>query len=116
MDIDAEDNIYLITEFHCKMFVFDENGNKRFETSLHFLPSFQDRKYMALNKDGKIAILDYVEKTIYVRKVCLEQNLYEVEKRLFPIQVEMLNLKIMLYLKILLADFNSTKNGSSRLA
>ena len=77
MDIDVEDNIYLITESNidCKLFIFDENGNKKFESSLPFLPRFFCKKYMALNKDGKIAILHYEKKTIYIGKACQGQKL-----------------------------------------
>ena len=108
MDIDVEDNIYLITEFHidCKLFIFDENGNKKFESSLPFLPRFFCKKYMALNKDGKIAILHYEKKNIYIGKACQGQNLFEVEKNLFLIQLGMENL---FCLKMMFADFNSTK-------
>ena len=114
MHIDSSDKIYLITKFRkspgeswsFKLFIFDENGNKKFESSLPYPPCFRDRKYMALSKDGKIATLDCEEKTLFIGKASLEQNLFEVEEFLLPFQLEMENL---LYMKIMFADFNSTQ-------
>ena len=114
MDIDAENQIYLIAKFRkspeelwsFKLFIFDENGNKKCDPSLPFLPRFRDRIYMGLSKDGKIAILHSVEKTLYIGKPSLEQNLFEVEKFRFLSQLEMENL---LYMKIMFIDFNSTQ-------
>ena len=87
MDIDVEDNIYLITileESHdgpwrFKLFIFDKNGNKKLESPLPFLQGSSKRVRMAINKDGKIAILNR-EKEIRHGHVCIEQNSFKVDK------------------------------------
>ncbi len=88
IDIDAEDNIYVITTFQesddgprrFKLFIFDKNGNKKFESPLLFLQGSLPRVRMAVNKDGKIAILNWETKILYVGNVCIEQNSFKVDK------------------------------------
>ena len=88
MDIDAEDNIYVITTFQesvvvpwrFKLFIFDKNGNKKFESPLPFLQGSIPRVCMAVNKDGKIAILNCETKILYVGNVCIEENSFKVDK------------------------------------
>jgi hypothetical protein len=83
MDIDAEDNLYVITGFQegddqswiFKLFIFDENGNKELECPLPFLQkSFLGTVRMAINKNGKIAILIRKQKLLYIGNVCVELN------------------------------------------
>ena len=88
MDIDVEDNIYVITTFQesddelwsFKLFTFDKNGNKKFESSLPFPQGYSNRVRMAVNKDGKIAILNCETKVLYIGNVCIEQNSFNVDK------------------------------------
>ena len=67
MDVDEEDNIYVITAFkerddkilRFNLFIFDANGNTKLECPLPFVqkdwPPFVS---MAINKQRKIAVLD----------------------------------------------------------
>ena len=88
MDIDADDNLYVMTTFQesddgprrFKLFIFDKNGNKKFESPLLFLQGSSPRVCMAINKDGKIAILSFETKVLYVGNVCIEQNSFKVDK------------------------------------
>ena len=86
MDIDVEDNIYVITAFQesddkpWKLFIFDKNGNKKLESPLPFIQDSSNRVCMAVNKDGKIAILNWKTKILYVGNVCVEQNSFKVHK------------------------------------
>ena len=113
MDIDAEDNMYLVTAFqekdeelwNFKLFIFDENGNKKLESPLPFHQSDYHGVCMAINKDGKMAILDCQGKTLY-EKIGLEQNLFQAKKRLSFIPEE---LKFLSFVIKKSADFNSTK-------
>jgi hypothetical protein len=64
MDIDAEDNIYIITTSQggdqrrsYKLFIFDERGERKFASLLPFLQSRLPLVRMAISSDGKIAIL-----------------------------------------------------------
>ena len=78
MAIDGEDNLYVITKFRekndqswsFKLFIFDENGNKKLECPLPFLQtsSFIGSVPIAINKDGKIG------------NVCVELNSFKVDK------------------------------------
>ncbi len=87
MDIDVEDNLYVITRFResddepwlFKLFIFDKNGNKKFESPLLFLQGSSPRVRMTVNKDGKIAILSLKTKVLYVGNVCIEQNSFKVD-------------------------------------
>ena len=89
MDIDAEDNLYVIAGFRegddeswsFKLFIFDENGNKNLESPLPFLQySILKGVRMAINKDGKIAILNCEENILYIGDVCVELNSFKVDK------------------------------------
>ncbi len=88
MDIDVEDNIYVITTFQesddepwsFKLFIFDKNGNKKLESPLPFLQGSLQAVRMAINKDGKIAILKWETKVLYIGNVCIEQNSFKVDK------------------------------------
>ena len=87
MDIDAEDNIYVITtlrgshgSWRFKLFIFDKNGNKKSETPLLFLQGFRKRVSMAINKDGKVAILNWKTKVLYVENVYFEQNCFSLNE------------------------------------
>ena len=88
MDIDVEDNIYVITTFResddkpwsFKLLIFDKSGNKKLESLLPFLQDSTKRVCMAVNKDGKIAILNWETKVLYIGDVCIEQNSFNVDK------------------------------------
>ena len=92
MDIDADDNLYVITAFRrsddeprrFKLFIFDKNGNKKLESPLPFLQGSLPRVYLAVNKDGKIAILNCETKTLYIGNVCIEQNSFKVDQIFSP--------------------------------
>ena len=115
LDIDAENNIYLITVFYrsdeklwsFKLFIFDENGKKKLESPLPFHhESFDRGPRMAISKDRKIAILDCQQKTLYIQKMSIEEYLSKFKKRLSFIQVE---IKGRFFVKIMFADFSSRK-------
>ena len=57
---------------------------------------------MTINKDGRIGIFDSQEKTLYIVKRCLEQNLFKAEERLSFIQAK---IECPLSAKIMFADF-----------
>jgi hypothetical protein len=89
MDIDAEDNLYVIARFRegddesrsFKLFIFDENGNKNLESPLPFLQtSILQGVRMAINKDGKIAILNCKGGILYSGNVYVELNSFKVDK------------------------------------
>ena len=91
MDIDAEDNLYVLTRFRegndqswsFKLFILDENGNKKLECPLSFLQTsilYITGVPMAINKDGKIAILNREENILYIGDVCVELNSFKVDK------------------------------------
>ena len=63
---------------------------------------------MAINKDGKIAILNWMEDTLYFGKVCLEPNSFKVEKGLSleEVEIEIEDLKSG---KVKFVDSNGTK-------
>ncbi|CAB4033295.1 Hypothetical predicted protein, partial [Paramuricea clavata] len=87
MGIDAEDNLYFITSFlesddeswNFQLFICDENGNKKHESPLPFdqrsscdLFSWLKIKpevCMAINKDGRIAILNCKTESLYIGNV-----------------------------------------------
>ena len=84
MDIDGEDNLYVITVFResysFKLFIFDKNGNKKFNSALPFLQNSAIQTVrMAINKEGKIAILNH-ENILYIGDVCVELNSFKVDK------------------------------------
>ena len=89
MDIDAEDNLYVIARFRegddeswsFKLFIFDEKGNKNLESPLPFLQtSILKGVRMAINKDGKIAILNCKGGILYSGNVYVELNWFKVDK------------------------------------
>jgi hypothetical protein len=88
MDIDAEDNLYVITKFKkindeswsSKLFILDENGNKKLECPLPFLQNSAKGVSMAINKNGKIVILNCEQKLLYIGNVCVELNSFKVDK------------------------------------
>ena len=89
MDIDADDNVYLITTFQdstqkrsYKLYVFDENGSGKFASPLYFLQSRLPLVRMAISNDGKIAILNCKKKLLYIGRVRFELNSFEVNKKL----------------------------------
>jgi hypothetical protein len=111
MDIDAEDNLYVITSsrdrddqpLSFKLSVFDENGNKKLECPL---PVHSGKVYMAINKDGKIAILNFERNILYIGNICVELNSFRVDKSL---SVKELNVGYSLHVSIRFSDFNGTK-------
>jgi hypothetical protein len=87
MDIDAQNNLYFITKFKqsddqlsFKLFIFDENGNKKLESSLPFHQISWSGVHMAINEDGRIAILDRWSNILYIGNVCIEMSSFEIEK------------------------------------
>ena len=91
MGIDAEDNLYVIAIFRegddeswsSKLFIFDEKGNKNLESPLPFLQTsilYIKGVSMAINKDGKIAILNCEPKLLYIGNVCVELISFKVDK------------------------------------
>ena len=107
MDIDAEDNLYVITRFRgsdyqssMKLSIFDENGNKKLECPL----PFHQAECMAITKDGKIVILNCEgRKILYIGNICMELNSFEIDK---SFSLEKLYLAIV---RIGFSDFNGTK-------
>ena len=116
MDIDAEDNLYVITSsrdrddqswtWSFKLSVFDENGNKKLECPLPFHQSTTGTVCMAVNKNGKIAILNCKGEILYIGNICVELNSFRVDKSL---SVKELNVGYSLHVSIRFSDFNGTK-------
>ena len=112
IDIDAEDNIYVITAFQksddqllsLKLFIFDKNGNKKLESLLpfHIRSDYSSKVIMAINKDGRIAILNLEKNTLYIGNACVKLNSFQVEKK-FSLN-EVLN-----NFSVVLASFDGTK-------
>jgi hypothetical protein len=112
MDIDAKDNLYVITTFResddesrsFKLFIFDENGNKKHECPLPFhYRSPTEKVCMAINKDGKIAILNREKSFLYIGNVCAKLNSFKVDDclRLNELSIMRVNFRF--------SDFNGTK-------
>ena len=89
MDIDGEDNLYVITIFregddlswNFKLHIFDKNGNKKLNSALPFHQnSIVQTVCIAINKDGKIAISNRAENILYIGDVCVELNSFKVDK------------------------------------
>lgn len=97
LDIDAQDNLYVITRtaetipkrfqegddqsWSFKLFVFDKNGNKMLDSPLHFHQSSSVQgMHIAINKDGRIGILNCEKKTLCLGSINLQQNMFVVEK------------------------------------
>ncbi len=120
MDIDVEDNIFFITAFQesddgpwrFKLYMFDKNGNKKFESPLPFLQSSFKRVGMAINKDRKIAILNR-EKEILHDHVSFEQNSFKAEFAEFDKSLSLKELSIqdniLWHPNVRFSDFHGTK-------
>jgi hypothetical protein len=112
MDIDTEDNIYLITLFReCdgelwsfKLIIFEENGNKKLELPLSFHQSSYEGVSMIVNRDRKIFILNCETKVLYIGSVSVELNLFEVARSLSLSEIGMGFLPSLRF-----ADFSGTK-------
>ena len=118
IDIDAEDNLYVITRFlegsgqswSFKLAIFDENGNKKLECPLPLHQSNLDEALcMAIKKDGKIAILNYCggRNILYIGNVCVELNSFKIDKRLSLIELNIQD--VLPHASIRFSDFNGTK-------
>ncbi len=115
MDIDAKDNIYVITRFQkeekepwtFKLFIFDKNGNKKLKLPLPFLQGYSKRVHLAVNKDGKIAILKCGTKVLYIGNVCIQRNSFQVDN-IFPLD-ELSIQDTSSYVNVRFSDFNGTK-------
>jgi hypothetical protein len=116
MDIDAEDNMYLIIKFRendnqfeiFKLFIFNENGSKKLECPLPFdRSSYEATVRMAIDKNGKIAVFYCKEKILYIGDV--ERNTFEVQKRLHLREVDIMAHFFSSYAKVRFADFSGTK-------
>jgi hypothetical protein len=115
MDIDAEDNLYVITSsrdrddqsWSFKLSVFDENGNKKLECPIPFHQSSAAKVGMALNKNGKIAILNCEGKILYIGNICVELNSFRVDKSLSLMELNFW--RYTSHVSIRFSDFNGTK-------
>ena len=116
MDIDAKDNIYLLTRFResdgqilsFKLFIFYENGYKKLESSLPFLPTSILPVCLAINKDGKIGILNCEEKMMFIGDVCDELNSFKVEISFSLKEVDIMTDFFLSYVGVKFADFTGT--------
>ena len=125
MNIDAENNLYFITSFlesddelwSFKLFIFDKNGSKKLESplpfhqrsSFNFFPwwKIKPKLCMAINKDGKIAILNCKSKILYIGNICVELNSFKIDK---IISLDELYVEGFLSASLLgFSDFNGTK-------
>ncbi len=115
MDIDADYNIYVTTAFQesddelwsFKLLIFDKNGNKKLEPPLPFLQDSSRSVRMAINKDGKIAILNCGTKVLYIGNVCIELNSFKVDNSLSLNELSIQD--ILSHVKVWFSDFNGTK-------
>lgn len=96
LDIDAHDNLYVITRtsktipkrfqegddqtWSFKLFVFDKKGNKTLESPLHFHQNSSQGMHMAINKDGRIGILNCEKRTLGVGSIYSQPNVFILEK------------------------------------
>ena len=110
MNIDVEDNIYFITAFQksdeqlwsFKLYIVDQNGNKKLETPLPFqISSCSSEVRVAINKVGRIAILHGEKKTLYIGNACVKLNSFQVENN-FSLHEVLENSSVVL-------DFDGTK-------
>ena len=112
--IDAEDNIYVITTFkeshdgpwRFKLLIFDKNGHKKI-TPLPLLQSSLKGVYMAINRDGKIAILNCETKVLYIGNACIEQNTFRVHHS-FSLK-ELSRKYVLSNVNVWFSDFSGTK-------
>ena len=96
LDIDAEDNLYVITRtsetipkryqeeddqtWSFKLFVFDKNGNKTLESPLHFHQNSSQGMHIAINRDGRIGIFNCEKKTLCVGNIHTQPKVFVLEK------------------------------------
>ncbi|CAB4031261.1 Hypothetical predicted protein [Paramuricea clavata] len=117
MDIDAEDNLYVITRFRgsddqsrsMKLSIFDENGNKKLECPLPFHQGSLAGGCMAINKDGKIAILNCEGKILYIGNICMELNSFEIDKSFSLEELYVRGYLSHASITIRFSNFNGTK-------
>ena len=115
IDVDAKDNLYVITRFQegdneswsFKMFTFDESGNKKLECPLPFHQTSLKGMCMAINKDGKIAILNCEGKILYIGNIRVELNSFEIDKSLSLNELYVGGYSS--HVSIRFSDFNGTK-------
>ena len=80
MDIDAKDNLYVITSFSRSfddpsrafiLRIFDKNGNKKFQAPLTFfgIASFFRGPLMTVSQDEQIGILDSAQNILHIGKI-----------------------------------------------
>ena len=111
MDVDEEDNIYVITAFQERddktwrfnLFTFHASENKKLECPLDFV---QKRCWpevsMTVKNKRKIAISDYENKMVYIGNVCgVELNPYVEETRLHVKDVRKIRFSYFNGLKII---------------
>ncbi|XP_028406579.1 uncharacterized protein LOC114529053 [Dendronephthya gigantea] len=85
MDIDAEDNLYVIASFResddqlsgYKLLIFDEHGEKKLESLLPFKHYYLGFVPIAVNNDKRIAVFDRKKKILHVGTSC-KTNSFEV--------------------------------------
>ena len=85
--IDAEDNVYVIMQFHevesqesGSFTLFIITGNTKLDFPLPFQPHSSTGVRIAINKDGKIAILDSENSMLCFANVSIDMNSFAVEK------------------------------------
>ncbi len=77
MDIDAEDNIYVIIRFRksddepwrSKLFILDRNENEKLESPLPFFQGFSPEKRITMDKNGKVSFLNRKKHILYIGNV-----------------------------------------------
>ena len=88
VDVDKEDNTYLITAskecndevWKFQLLVVDANGNKKLECSLPLRQKRSTRAvFMAISKQGKIAILDRINDKVHIGSASVEKNTYQFQ-------------------------------------
>ncbi|XP_028406525.1 uncharacterized protein LOC114529004 [Dendronephthya gigantea] len=78
MDIDAEDNLYVITAFresddqpwNFELLIFDEHGDKKLESLLPFQHGSAHDVRVAVNNDKKIAVVEPGKQILHVGTSC----------------------------------------------
>ena len=86
MDIDAEDNVYVIMAFResddqlysFKLLVFDKHGDKKLESLLPFQCEYFCDVCMAINNDKKIAVVDMENQILRIGTLCKTDS-FEVD-------------------------------------
>jgi hypothetical protein len=87
--------------------VFDENGNKKLECPLPFHLRCTDNVRMAVNKNGKIAILSSEGNILYIGNICVELNSFRVDKSLSLKEFNVWGYSSLVSIRF--SDFNGTK-------